>query len=116
MAITKSKDNRTGITYVYSSESYWDKEKKAPRNRKKLIGKIDEATGEIVPTGKRGRKPKAEAAGDAGNDYRKLYESAKEELRQKEQMILELNARLSEVKKELKQAAQTLEKIRALIG
>lgn len=113
MAITKSRDNRTGITYVYSSESYWDKEKKAPRNRKKLIGKIDEATGEIVPTGKRGRKPKAE---DAGNDYRKLYESAKEELRQKEQMILELNAQLSDVKKELKQAAQTLEKIRALIG
>lgn len=116
MAITKSKDNRTGITYVYSSESYWDKEKKAPRNRKKLIGKIDEATGEIVPTGKRGRKPKAPAAEDAGNDYRKLYESAREELRQKEQMILELNAQLSDVKKELKQAAQTLEKIRALIG
>lgn len=119
MAITKSRDKRTGITYVYSSESYWDKEKKAPRNRKKLIGKIDEATGEIVPTGKRGRRPKVaaiEAAEDVQMDYKSLYESAKEELMQKEQLILELNTQLLEVKKELKQKARTLEKIRALIG
>lgn len=119
MAITKSRDNRTGITYVYSSESYWDKELKAPRNRKKLIGKIDEATGEIVPTGKRGRRPKAaaiETAEDADRDYKGLYEAAKEELRQKEQLILELNTQLEDVKKELKQKARTLEKIRALLG
>lgn len=116
MAITKSKDNRTGITYVYSSESYWDKEKKAPRNRKKLIGKIDEATGEIVPTGKRGRKPKAAAPEEDKKDYKALYESAREELEQKDQGILELNTQLLEAKKELGQATRTLEKIRALIG
>lgn len=52
MGITKSTDKKTGITYVYSSESYWDKDLKAPRNRKKLIGKIDKETGEVVPTGK----------------------------------------------------------------
>lgn len=27
MSLVKSRDNRTGITYVYESESYWDKEK-----------------------------------------------------------------------------------------
>lgn len=41
---------------IYESESYWDKEKKQPRSRRKLIGKLDEETGEIIPTGKSGRK------------------------------------------------------------
>ena len=31
MSIVKNKDKRTGITYVYESQSYWDKEKKQPR-------------------------------------------------------------------------------------
>lgn len=26
-------NKKTGVTYVYSVRSYWDKEKKAPRNR-----------------------------------------------------------------------------------
>ena len=55
MSIVKLKDKRTGTTYVYESESYWDKEKKQPRSRRKLIGKLDEETGEIIPTGKSGR-------------------------------------------------------------
>ena len=57
MAIVKSKNKKTGITYVYESESYWDPEKKQPRNHRKLIGKLDEE-GNVVPTGSRGRKRK----------------------------------------------------------
>lgn len=56
MSLVKLKDKRTGTTYIYESESYWDKEKKQPRSHRKLIGKLDEETGEIVPTGKSGRK------------------------------------------------------------
>lgn len=121
MSITKSRDNRTGTVYVYESQAYWDKELKAPRNHKKLIGKLDEATGEIIPTGKRGRKPKAEqqdAAEDGKpeqKDYKKLYESCTENLRQKQQRILELGAEVSALKKELKQQGDTLEKIRKLL-
>ncbi|MDO4476210.1 MAG: hypothetical protein Q4B59_05450 [Lachnospiraceae bacterium] len=58
MSLVRCKDKRTGITYVYESESYWDKEKQQPRARRKLIGKLDETTGEIIPTGGRGRKKK----------------------------------------------------------
>ena len=47
-SIIKKLNKQTGITYVYESESYWDKDKKQPRSKRKLIGKIDEATGEIV--------------------------------------------------------------------
>lgn len=58
MGYVRCKDKRTGITYVYESESYWDKEKQQPRAHRKLIGKIDEKTGEIVPTDGRGKHRK----------------------------------------------------------
>ena len=109
MGITKSTDKKTGITYVYSSESYWDKDLKAPRNRKKLIGKIDKETG------KRGRKPKNAACSQEGTDYKALYEEAKEQLLQKEQDIQALRSELSELKASLKQADQRLEKIRSIL-
>lgn len=81
MSIVKMHNKKTGVTYVYESESYWDKEKQQPRNRRKLIGKIDPETGEIVPTGRPGRKPKSEVdiiegpAVDGGSqpgDYERL--------------------------------------------
>lgn len=55
-SIIKQLNKKTGVTYVYESESYWDKEKRQPRSRRRLIGKIDDETGEIIPTGKSGRK------------------------------------------------------------
>lgn len=43
-------NKKTGVTYVYSVQSYWDKEKKAPRNKQICIGKLDKVTGEIIPS------------------------------------------------------------------
>ena len=56
MARVKQLDKRSGITYVYDSVSYWDKEKRQPRSKRTLIGRLDTATGEIVPTDGRGQK------------------------------------------------------------
>ena len=56
MSIVKSKNKKTGVTYVYESESYWDKEKQQPRAHRRLIGKLDEETGDIIPTGRSGRR------------------------------------------------------------
>ncbi len=50
MAIIFQKNKRTGITYAYENKPYWDKEKKQSRAKRKLIGKVDPETGEIVPT------------------------------------------------------------------
>ena len=50
MAIIKQFDKRSGITYVYDSKSYYDKEKKCSRAKRTLIGKVDPDTGEIIPT------------------------------------------------------------------
>ena len=59
MAIIKQFDKRTGITYVYDSKSYYDKEMKRSRAKRTLIGKIDPATGEIVPTDGRNKGAKS---------------------------------------------------------
>ena len=59
MAIIKQFDKRSGITYVYDSKSYYDKEKKCSRAKKTLIGKLDPETGEIIPTDGRNKGAKA---------------------------------------------------------
>ena len=51
-------NKKVGVTYVYSVESYWDKEKKAPRNRQVCIGKLDKATGEIIPSQRKAKEAK----------------------------------------------------------
>jgi transposase len=50
MAIIYQTNKQTGITYAYSNEAYWDKEKQQSRAKRKLIGKVDSVTGEIIPT------------------------------------------------------------------
>jgi len=48
MSIVKLKNKKNGMTYVYESEGYWDKEKQQARNKRKCIGKVDPETGQIV--------------------------------------------------------------------
>lgn len=98
MSIVKVFNKKTGTTYVYESESYWDPEKKQPRNKRKLIGKLDE-NGEIVPTGKKGQpqketfpltdmeKKELKASQEAAEIYQKeLIEVRNELFRLKEQV------------------------------
>lgn len=59
MAIINQHDKRTGITYVYESKSYYDKEKKCSRAKRTLIGKLDPETGELIPTDGRNKRAKA---------------------------------------------------------
>jgi transposase len=51
---------KNGITYVYSVESYWDKEKKAPRNRQTCLGKLDPETGKLIPSARKKNTSSAE--------------------------------------------------------
>lgn len=53
-AIIRQLDKRSGITYAYESISYWDKEKKQSRAKRRLIGRFDLSTGKIIPTRKKG--------------------------------------------------------------
>jgi hypothetical protein len=62
---TNHYDKKTGATYVYSVESYWDKEKKQSRNKQVCLGKLDNKTGEIIPSGRKKRGAKRAAAASA---------------------------------------------------
>ena len=98
MSIVKLKDKKSGVTYVYESESYWDKERKQPRNKRTLIGKLDDVTGEIIPTRKKGQKEEAIIPSiDAKSaDVSMLMES----IAKKDALIAKLEAEIGALKKE----------------
>lgn len=95
MAIIKQFDKRTGITYVYDSKSFYDKEKKCSRAKRTLIGKIDPDTGEMIPTDGRnkGAKAKSETVSPDINKDKRIQE-LEDENRQ-------LKLQLSALKKEI---------------
>ncbi|PNQ05125.1 hypothetical protein RM69_06585 [Mesotoga sp. SC_NapDC3] len=39
----------TGVTYVYEGISYWDKEKKQPRNKRVCIGSTRSQSSNTIP-------------------------------------------------------------------
>ena len=111
MSIVKHTDKRSGVTYVYESESYWDKEKKQPRSKRTLIGKIDEATGEIIPTGKRGKKKTACTDTEEQSQVPEAITDQVDLLAQKDAQISSLkeeNRRLIKEKQEILKALEVL--------
>ncbi len=97
MAIIKQHDKRSGITYAYESHSYWDPEKKMTRAKRKLVGRVDPETGEIIPTDGRNRKKKGPAVLEA-EDYKKLYEKLLKKCESQEALIHSLQKQLTELK------------------
>ncbi len=104
MAIIKQYHKDTDTTYVYKSESYWDPELKQARSKRTCIGKIDPVTGQVVPTGKRGRKKTTPEKAVDNDEYSKVL--ASHETVQKENLML--SARIKELEKELSVASEQL--------
>lgn len=110
MSIVKLKDKRSGTIYVYESESYWDKEKKQPRSRRKLIGKWDEATGEIVPTGKSGRK-RAAADAEGGSPAPEPITGCIRAIEEKDALIRDLKEENKALKREKQEILRILQEL-----
>ena len=55
-SITHHRNKKTGAIYRYAVESYWDKEKKSPRNKQVCLGRVDPETGELIPSKRRRKK------------------------------------------------------------
>ena len=64
MAIVKQTNKKTGLTYAYESRSFRDPVTHKPKSKRRLIGRVDDVTGEIIPT--RTRRSKSDQ--DAGQD------------------------------------------------
>ena len=106
MAIVKQYHKDTNTTYVYESKSYWDAEKGQSRSKRRVIGKIDPDTGEIIPTG----KPEASTAGACAVSS----DPGREKILQMELTISSLKARVSELEEENRKYKQVLDKASSL--
>ena len=100
MAIVFQHDKRSNITYAYESRSYWDKEKKTSRAKRTLIGRVDDKTGEIVPTDGRYRKDKVKKEKDENPDYKALYEKLQVKCISQETLISALQKELKVLKEQ----------------
>lgn len=90
MKTVKSFNKNTGVTYVYEVlENYWDKEKKQPRSKRRLIGKIDPETGEVVPTKRK------KDSNDEPN-YKSLYHSTLKKLEKEQALTASLQQKLDQ--------------------
>ena len=66
MSIVRQFNKKTQTTYVYSSTSYYRPDKKRCYTKRKLLGKIDPSTGQVVPTGPRGKHKNNQPSSDHG--------------------------------------------------
>ena len=96
MKTVKSFNKQNGTTYVYEIlDSYYDKEKKTSVAKRRLIGKIDPQTGEMVPTRPRGQAKPSQPT-DSPN-YEALYHQAQRKLDAKEKELDKLRTDITEV-------------------
>ena len=98
MGIVYQKDKRSGITYAYESKAVWDKEKKQSRATRRLIGRLNEETGEIVPTDGRCRKrsPSYDPSAENGSEtFPRTLKECREEISRLRKENAQLKAELS---------------------
>ena len=50
VGVVYQKNKKGNIEYAYKNKAYWDKNKQQSRSIRKLIGKVDPITNEIIPT------------------------------------------------------------------
>ena len=104
-------DHKTGVKYAYESVSYWDKEKKQPRSKRKYIGRVDPETGEIIK-----KKEPGAHSGDAGERLTKELSELRDRLKEKDQTIAYLKAEIKQKEGENKKLQRTIKSISKLIS
>lgn len=104
--IVYQENPKTHVKYAYESISYWDKEKKAPRSKRRYLGRVDPETGEIIES-KRRRK---ETDDTPGQDMAQLMES----LEKKDAEIAALKSTLQELTSRYEENLRILNRIQEL--
>lgn len=115
MAIVKQYNAKTDTTYLFESISYWDDEKKQSRSKRKLLGKLDPETGEIVPTGPRGRKKKVPEAVTPNPEIEAAV-LADQRVKELTQMISIRDSKIAQLESENNKLKEVLLKIEKQLG
>jgi predicted RNase H-like nuclease (RuvC/YqgF family) len=103
-------DKKTGAKYAFESVSYWDKDKKQPRSKRKYLGKVDPETGEIIPS--RGRTVHSE---EKASEETTILPALYKEIEERDRTIKELRRDLDEVTEKYNELLTTVQKIRAMV-
>lgn len=104
-------DKKTGAKYAFENVSYWDKDKKQPRSKRKYLGKVDPETGNIIPS--RGRSSHSEEKGfQAPAELRSLHL----EIKERDQTIEQLRKELDVLKEQNEQLLTTIRQIQVMVG
>ena len=100
-------NKKTGITYAHESFSYWDKEKKQPRSRRKYIGRVDPDTGKIVTV----RKRRSDAAAELSDAAQERIAQLQQTVREQREQINSLNKELEALTRKYKKAVKLIKNI-----
>ena len=120
-SIVYQRNKKSGTVYAYLAESYRDPDK-GPRSRRRCIGRLDEETGEIVPTGKSGpRKHPENPATSIGNEQAPGQDQvsalkadllrATERIQKLEQDLVEEQSKNKQMKRQMAKLKTRLENI-----
>ena len=122
MAIINLYNKKLNVTYVYDSVSYWDKDLKQPRSKRKLIGKRDPVTNEIIPTSGRGRRNNTDASASEkqsahSDSYADLkYEKCLEAIREKDATIQEQKKQIADLQSRLRACLSAMKQAESLLN
>ena len=109
MALIRQYRKATDTVYVLDAERIYDPEKKQTRYvHRRLIGKVDPSSGEVIPTGKRGRPRKDPAAKNAQDEQEKVTAS-------NGQTIAELTARIEQLQQELEASQEQIRSMNSIM-
>ena len=115
-------DNRVNVTYVYDVEEVYNEQTGKTQSKRKLIGKLDPETKQLVPTGKRGRPTKTDcpSADTKKEEKRNKEELAKarflETLQKKDEAITALKSENRQLKAAINKLEKTILSISTLCG
>lgn len=113
MSIVYQHDKRNNVTYVYESQSFWVPELKQPRAKRRLIGRLNPETGEVVPTKRRGQSKKN--ASDAGSETKSVEAKLTEENTRMREDVLHTKQQLQELTQTVKELKGQNEKLRVSV-
>lgn len=100
---------------MYESVSYWDAEKGQSRSKRRVIGKLDPVTGEIIPTGKRGRtKQEKPEESTPAKEHIPVTDDSAQKILQLELTITSLNKRIKELENNVEMYQKALNHISTL--
>ncbi|MBR5377247.1 MAG: hypothetical protein IK139_08205 [Lachnospiraceae bacterium] len=104
-------DKKTGIKYAYESFSYWDKEKKQPRSKRKYLGPVDPDTNEILYKDDEPKRKTGRGSADSTKT-----EELKKEIAERDRIIKNLKEELKKKDAECRKLAASIEKARNILN